>query len=657
VKSDGREENALPRVMVKLVPLLLLLGSAQGEEPVHFTDASLQEAVEAELWIADPTPTDMLGLFSLDAGSRRISSLTGLEYAANMRTLRLRFNQISDLSPLSGLSNLDFLSASENQISDLSALSGLTNLVTLELNDNRIRDPSPVGGLTNLSTLDMHNNRISDVSPLAALTNLRTLALRENPLGDISALAALTQLHHLCILETNVSDLSPLLGLKTLGYLDLRHCPLSDISWDVYLPQIRANNPGIQIETDPHRGRILWTSSTAGGSVIEPGEGEFALAYDTWLRLTAQADPGYVFVGWSGTYPTTQNPTHLTMGQDYEMRANFVSLLSTLHVDDDAVGDPGPGDPALSDPNENGTPEHPFDSIQEAIEVAGQGTSITVHPGTYRESLDSLGKSIHLMGTDPCNPCGGPCAVIEGADTRPAVRFTGVTAPCSLTDFVITRGKGQPAGAIHCDGASPTITHCLIVGNRSSDPNGAAVYCRASRAILTNCTIADNYAGANGAGLTLTDSDVTVTNSILWGNRPTEILAGGTSQPRIRYCDVQGWWPDYGDLKTDPGFARQGSWVHPSDPEQILSPGDSRAVWLDGDYHLQSQAGRWDPALYTWVPDAVTSPCIDSGEQTTPIGYEPEPNGGRVNMGAYGGTSEASKSHSQTVSSNDTPRG
>jgi hypothetical protein len=29
----------------------------------------------------------------------------------------------------------------------------------------------------------------------------------------------------------------------------------------------------------------------------------------------------------------------------------------------------------------------------------------------------------------------------------------------------------------------------------------------------------------------------------------------------------------------------------------------------------------------------------------SPIGYEPFPNGGRINMGAYGGTSEASKSY------------
>ncbi len=43
--------------------------------------------------------------------------------------------------------------------------------------------------------------------------------------------------------------------------------------------------------------------------------------------------------------------------------------------------------------------------------------------------------------------------------------------------------------------------------------------------------------------------------------------------------------------------------------------------------------------------DEVTSPCIDAGDPMSPIGLEPFPNGGIINMGAYGGTSEASKSY------------
>jgi hypothetical protein len=44
------------------------------------------------------------------------------------------------------------------------------------------------------------------------------------------------------------------------------------------------------------------------------------------------------------------------------------------------------------------------------------------------------------------------------------------------------------------------------------------------------------------------------------------------------------------------------------------------------------------------LPDlhlAPGSPCIDAGDPATPVGAEPLPNGGRVNLGAFGGTTEA----------------
>jgi len=41
----------------------------------------------------------------------------------------------------------------------------------------------------------------------------------------------------------------------------------------------------------------------------------------------------------------------------------------------------------------------------------------------------------------------------------------------------------------------------------------------------------------------------------------------------------------------------------------------------------------------------VTSPCIDAGDPNSPVAEEPQPNGGRINLGTYGGTAEASKSY------------
>lgn len=61
-----------------------------------------------------------------------------------------------------------------------------------------------------------------------------------------------------------------------------------------------------------------------------------------------------------------------------------------------------------------------------------------------------------------------------------------------------------------------------------------------------------------------------------------------------------------------------------------------------GDYHLKSKVGRWNGS--DWVNDDATSPCIDAGDPSYTYENEPEPNGGRINLGCYGNTVHASKS-------------
>jgi hypothetical protein len=62
----------------------------------------------------------------------------------------------------------------------------------------------------------------------------------------------------------------------------------------------------------------------------------------------------------------------------------------------------------------------------------------------------------------------------------------------------------------------------------------------------------------------------------------------------------------------------------------------------DIDFHVMSKTGRWNGNA--WVRDTIYSPCIDSGSPATDYSAEPLPNGETANIGAYGNTSEASKS-------------
>ncbi len=63
-----------------------------------------------------------------------------------------------------------------------------------------------------------------------------------------------------------------------------------------------------------------------------------------------------------------------------------------------------------------------------------------------------------------------------------------------------------------------------------------------------------------------------------------------------------------------------------------------------GDYHLKSERGRYWPEHDIWVLDEVTSSCIDAGDPDADFSAERNPNGGRINIGAYGGSYYASMS-------------
>ena len=75
------------------------------------------------------------------------------------------------------------------------------------------------------------------------------------------------------------------------------------------------------------------------------------------------------------------------------------------------------------------------------------------------------------------------------------------------------------------------------------------------------------------------------------------------------------------------------------------------------DYHLQSTVGTWNPAIQAFIPAAQHSPAIDRGNPADSTMAEPSPNGGLVNLGAWGGTEQASLSLPQFIIATGPARG
>ena len=91
---------------------------------------------------------------------------------------------------------------------------------------------------------------------------------------------------------------------------------------------------------------VLTTSSTAGGSVTDPGEGNFLRDEGTVVEMVAVSDECYEFVNWTGDnvadpYSAT---TNITMDADKSVTANFALLsynLTAGSTDGGEVTSPG----------------------------------------------------------------------------------------------------------------------------------------------------------------------------------------------------------------------------------------------------------------------------------------------------------------------------
>jgi parallel beta-helix repeat protein len=217
-----------------------------------------------------------------------------------------------------------------------------------------------------------------------------------------------------------------------------------------------------------------------------------------------------------------------------------------------------------------------------------------------------------------------------------------------LHDCGFTGNSGSEAGAIHALMGEILIADgCLFSGN-SGGSRARVIASGAEILRLSNCT----FAGNRGNAPTIwhwQDSqtqEAEVTQCIIRDD-PNWLDQQPAERPalRVTWSNIRGGYPGEGNIDVDPCFVAPGYWSNPNDPTQEAGADDPCAVWVAGDYHLKSQGGHWDRATAAWVRDNVTSACIDAGNPANALGTEPFPNGGVINLGAHGGTVEASKSY------------
>jgi len=156
--------------------------------------------------------------------------------------------------------------------------------------------------------------------------------------------------------------------------------------------------------------------------------------------------------------------------------------------------------------------------------------------------------------------------------------------------------------------------------------------------VLKNFIITDSF-----MGIFIADSSPTLSNLTIVGNK-YGIEAYAHSEPDISNTIL--WDNTDGDLfgcRAWYSCVERGGEGNITDDPLFVDPDN-------GDYHIRSERGRYWPEHDIWVLDKVTSPCVDAGDPDTDILDEPMPNGSKINIGAYGGTTEASLSPSEQSS-------
>ncbi|MGD9613307.1 MAG: right-handed parallel beta-helix repeat-containing protein, partial [Kiritimatiellia bacterium] len=269
--------------------------------------------------------------------------------------------------------------------------------------------------------------------------------------------------------------------------------------------------------------------------------------------------------------------------------------------------------------------------------------------------------------------------VIRGSPDSARTRFVGMglwldnTRGIHVQDLRFESPSGAAVSALSSDGLRVERTD--VLGGSGDGVN--VQYC--SNTALRNVLVA--YAATNGIA-SIASYDTRIEFGTIWSNGAAQVLsrnipvtggptnynfafvtvsnsvmgAFGVRKPALEirgnlFTDYNAYYLENGALAALSyvgGFGREfdsvGTWASSEFGQDghSLSHDPRFADARNGDFRLRSQGGRWVPATGSWTNDDVSSPLIDAGDPLWAC-TEPDANGGRVNIGRYGNTAEASQ--------------
>ena len=180
-----------------------------------------------------------------------------------------------------------------------------------------------------------------------------------------------------------------------------------------------------------------------------------------------------------------------------------------------------------------------IDSIQGGINLADDGDTVLVQPGTYMENINFNGKNIVVgsLTLTTGNTSYISQTIIEADSSitgwvtnRVVTISNGEDSTSVLCGFTLRNGYvgGDVGGGIYVSGANPHLSY-LLVKNNSADyddagwwegGSGGGIFLDSSNAILENVSVKNNDASESGGGISITsNSNPVVVNVKVTGNQ------------------------------------------------------------------------------------------------------------------------------------------
>ena len=252
-----------------------------------------------------------------------------------------------------------------------------------------------------------------------------------------------------------------------------------------------------------------------------------------------------------------------------------------------------------------------YDDIALAVEAAarlGPRASVLVGPGVYQipDGRIRLFAPVAVIGASPTHvvvdgargPGNGFC-VHDGAGGGAISGFTVANHGFNGVALYLESRDGAPVPFL--------ISHNII---RHSFRSGVHIHGDSSPRIASNTIVANGDDGVRLAADSTSRCQPVIENNIIADNLQAGIVQLSPSAAPV---------VDYNDIYNSPTLAY--------------------GITL-GQHNLHASPLFVNPAGHDYHLSEL-SPCIDAGNPASEYRREPEPNGGRINLGAYGNTSEA----------------